>query len=212
MLNIKILSFNAFQVNTYLLYDETGECAIIDPACYEPHEEKQLEEFIDSNKLKPVLQLYTHCHIDHVLGTNFVSEKYGLKPMTHKDSEFFFKTAKMHGASFGFEIEELVMPEKWIEDKEIITFGNQKLEAILAPGHAAGSLCYYNEDNKFLISGDVLFHGSIGRTDLPTGDFNTLISSIKNRLMVLPENTVVYPGHGDKSTIGFEKNNNPFLT
>jgi hydroxyacylglutathione hydrolase len=211
MLNIKIFQFNPFQVNTYVLYDETGECAIIDPACYEPHEEKLLDEFIKSNKLKPVLQLYTHCHIDHVLGTNYVSKKFGLKPLTHKDSAVFIDSAKVYGESFGFKIEDLEKPERWIEDKEILKFGNQYLEAIYTPGHAAGSICFYNENEKFLISGDVLFHGSIGRTDLPTGDYDTLIKSIIHRLLVLPDETIVYPGHGDKSSIKFERANNPFL-
>ncbi|MFO8067531.1 MAG: MBL fold metallo-hydrolase [Bacteroidales bacterium] len=211
MCKIEIFSFNPFQVNTYVLYDETGECAIIDPACYEPHEEKELADFISSKGLKPVLQLYTHCHIDHVLGTNFVSKKYGLKPLTHKESAVFIDNAKVYGESFGFELDELVKPEKWLEENEIISFGNQKLKTLHTPGHAAGSLCFYNEDNKFVICGDVLFQGSIGRTDLPTGDYDLLIKSIKEKLLSLPEDVVVYSGHGPQSTIGFEKANNPFL-
>ncbi len=212
MIQIKVLVFNPFQVNTYILYDETGECAIIDPACYETFEEEMLHEFISSNKLKPVLHLYTHCHIDHVLGTNFIYEKYGIKPMTHIDSKVFIQNAKAHGTGFGFNIQELVMPEKWIEDEEVLSFGKQKLKAILTPGHANGSLCYYDEKNEFVVCGDVLFHGGIGRTDLPTGDYETLINSINTKLLTLPDNVVVFPGHGDKSTIGFEKSNNPFLT
>lgn len=211
MHKIKTFSFNPFQVNTYILYDETGECAIIDPACYEPFEEDMLLKFIEENNLKPVLQLYTHCHIDHVLGTNFVSKNYGLKPLTHKDSEFFINNAKQFAGSFGFEINDLVKPEKWLQDEEIITFGKQKLQAILTPGHAAGSICYYNEAAGFVVTGDVLFCGGIGRTDLPTGDYETLIRSIKERLLILPDKTSVFPGHGDSSTIEFEKTNNPFL-
>ncbi|MFW5793631.1 MAG: MBL fold metallo-hydrolase [Bacteroidota bacterium] len=211
MIKLKIFSFNPFQVNTYILYDETGECAIIDPACYEPYEEKQLADFIEDNNLKPVLQLYTHCHIDHVLGTNFVSNKYNLKPLTHKDSAVFLESAKVYGQSFGFEIEDLVKPDKWLDDNETITFGNQQLKTIHTPGHAAGSLCFYNEENKFVICGDVLFRESIGRTDLPTGDFDLLIRSIKEKLMVLPDDVIVYSGHGPESTIGYEKANNPFL-
>ncbi|MBS4012322.1 MAG: MBL fold metallo-hydrolase [Bacteroidetes bacterium] len=211
MTYIKTFHFNPFQVNTYVIYDETGECAIIDPACYTESEEKIFKDFILQNNLKPVLQLYTHCHIDHVLGTNFISKTFGLKPITHQDSAIFIDNAKSYGASFGFEINDLVKPEKWILDNEELKFGNQSFKAIHTPGHAAGSICFYNEAEKTLFSGDVLFQGSIGRTDLPTGDYDTLIKSIINKLLILPDDVTVYPGHGDKTSIKYERVNNPFL-
>jgi len=211
MLKIKIFSFNPFQVNTYVLYDATGECTIIDAACYGNHEEIQLKTFIEENNLKPVLLLNTHCHIDHLLGNNFVSQTWGLKPMTHKDCIPFLENAVEYGLTFGFEIQKPVMPEKYLSDGQIIKFGNQELKVLEAPGHADGSVCFYHEKENFVIAGDVLFQNSIGRTDLPTGDFDKLIHSIQTKLMVLPDNVTVYCGHGPATTIGDEKRNNPFF-
>ncbi len=211
MTNIHSIVFNPFQVNTFLLYDETGECVIIDPACYEPHEEAQLAGFIEQKQLKPVAILYTHAHIDHILGNNFAIRQFGLKPLTHKDSLPFMTSAHQYGKTFGFEVDELIVPERFIEDGQEIRFGNQKLIALHTPGHAAGSICYYHEKEGFVIAGDVLFSGSIGRTDLPTGDFDLLIRSIEEKLMSLPDEVKVYPGHGPATTIGQERNTNPFL-
>lgn len=211
MLKIKIFPFNPFQVNTYVLYDETGECAIIDASCYEGSEENQLKAFIDENELKPVLLLNTHCHIDHILGNNFVYRTWGLKPMMHKDSIPFLDNAVEYGQTFGFEVEKPVMPEDFISEDQIIRFGDQQLKVLETPGHAAGSVCFLHEKENFVIAGDVLFHNSIGRTDLPTGDFDMLINSIKSKLMVLPDDTRVYCGHGPATTIGNERKENPFL-
>jgi hydroxyacylglutathione hydrolase len=212
MLHIEVMPFNPFQTNTYILYDETGKCAIIDPSCYERHEEKQLASFIEQKKLKPELLLFTHCHIDHMLGNNFVAKKYRIKPLTHKDSMIFLENSRNYAKSFGFDISRPVMPEKFIEDGDQIKFGNQTLGAIYTPGHAAGSICYYHEASGSIIVGDVLFQNSIGRTDLPTGDHDTLIKSILKNLLTLPEEVKVYPGHGPSTSIGYEKRTNPFLT
>lgn len=212
MLQIEVMPFNPFQTNTYILYDETGKCVIIDPSCYEKEEEKKLSAFIEQKKLKPVAILYTHCHIDHMLGNNYVAKKYRIKPFTHKDSLLFLENSRTYAKSFGFEIDKPVMPESFLEDGDIVKFGNQQLRAIHAPGHAAGSLCYYHEESGSLVVGDVLFQNSIGRTDLPTGDHDTLIKSILQSLMTLPEDVTVYPGHGPSTNIGYEKKTNPFLT
>lgn len=211
MTTIQPLVFNPFQVNTFVLYDETGECVIIDPACYEPHEEKELAAFIEKEQLKPVAILFTHCHIDHILGNNFSVRHFRIPAMAHRDGLPFLINSTAYGKTFGFEIEEPIMPEKFIEDGEIITFGHQKLKVLLTPGHAAGSLCFYHEKDSFVISGDVLFYNSIGRTDLPTGDFELLIGSIKDKLLSLPDEVKVFPGHGPATTIGHERNTNPFL-
>ena len=206
------MPFNPFQTNTYVLYDETGECVIVDPSCYEKREQEQLAAFIDEKKLKPVALLFTHCHIDHMLGNNFVAKKYKLKPLTHKDSLLFLENSRDYGKSFGFDVERPIMPEKFLEDGDVVHFGNQQLQVIYTPGHAAGSLCYYHKPSQSLIAGDVLFQNSIGRTDLPTGDYDTLIKTILQKLMLLPEEVTVYPGHGPSTSIGYEKKTNPFLT
>lgn len=211
-MHIRQFSFNPFQVNTYILYDDTGECAIIDASCYEKHEKKQFADFIEEKQLKPVLQLFTHCHIDHMLGSRFVSKTYKLKPLTHKDSLPFLENSKEYGKAFGFDVEKPVLPEVFIDDGDILMFGKQELKVLHTPGHAAGSLCYYHESGNLVVVGDVLFQGSIGRTDLPTGDHDLLIKSILQKLMVLPDNTTVYPGHGPSTLIADERKANPYLT
>jgi len=210
-MKIKTLSFNPFQVNTYVLYDGTGECVIIDPACYEPNEERALVSFIDGEGLKPVAVLYTHCHVDHILGGRFVCERFALKPLAHADTMPFLENSVEHGRLFGFEVKKPVMPEEFLNEGDSIVFGDQKLEVIHAPGHADGSLCFYHPVAGLLISGDVLFQAGIGRTDLPTGDYDTLIASINNKLMTLPPGVKVFPGHGPATTIGYEREHNPFL-
>lgn len=212
MVKIKKFTFNAFQVNTYVLYDETGECAIIDASCYEKHEKRKLADFINENNLTPVVQLLTHCHIDHMLGSRFVSKTFKLKPLTHKDSLPFLENSKEYGKVFGFDVDKPVMPDIFLDDGDIIEFGKQELKAIYTPGHAAGSLCFYHEAGKFVIVGDVLFQQSVGRTDLPTGNHDELIKSILQKLLVLPGETTVYPGHGPETSIEDEKTSNPFLT
>ncbi len=212
MLKIKLLVLNPFQVNTFILYDSTKECVIIDPACYDDAEKIALEEFIEEEKLQPKFALNTHGHIDHILGNNFVTEKYNIPLKVHKDTLFFIERSKEYGQTFGFEIQDQVKPSTLIEDGDILTFGQQQLKAILVPGHANGSLCFYHEKEKKLFCGDVLFKGGIGRTDLPTGNYDKLIKNINEKLLTLPEDVVVYPGHGPETTINEEKNSNPFLT
>ncbi len=212
MIQVKQFTFNPFQVNTYILYDETGECAIIDASCYEKQEKKALAQYISDNNLRPVLQLFTHCHIDHMLGSRFISKTYKLKPLTHKDSLPFLQNSKDYGKAFGFDLDKPVMPDVFIDDGDILQFGHQELKVLHTPGHAAGSLCYYHAASNFVVVGDVLFQGSVGRTDLPTGDHDLLIKSILQKLMVLPADTRVYPGHGPETTIGEERTANPYLT
>lgn len=212
MIQIKQFVFNPFQVNTYILYDETGECAIMDASCYEKEEKKELSRFIEDNGLRPVLQLFTHCHIDHMLGSRFISKTYKLKPLTHKDSLTFLENSKDYGKAFGFDVDKPVMPDVYLDDGDILQFGNQEVKVLHTPGHAAGSLCYYSVEGNFVVVGDVLFRGSVGRTDLPTGDHDLLIKSILQKLMVLPSDTTVYPGHGPATSIGEERTANPYLT
>lgn len=212
MITIDSLVFNPFQVNTYILHDESLECVIIDAACYEKNEQNELSNFITSKNLKPVKHLITHCHIDHIMGSNFVYEKYKLSPIIHKAGMQFLQSAAEYAALYGFCVEKIPNPLKFIEDNEAISFGLSTLQTIYTPGHADGSICYYCAVDKLLIVGDVLFKSGMGRTDLPTGKHELLIDNIKNRLFTLPDETTVYPGHGPSTTIGFEKRNNPFVS
>jgi hydroxyacylglutathione hydrolase len=210
MISIKKFVFNPFEVNAFILSDETKECILIDPACYEDFEKKELSDFIDRNSLKPVKLLNTHCHVDHILGNSFISEKYKLSTEIHKAGLPLLGNLKGYGLMFGLTVENIPKPDKFIEDNQIIRFGNSSLKAIYTPGHADGSLVFYSEEG-FVIVGDVLFNASIGRTDLPSGNHELLIKNIKNKLFVLPDNTKVYCGHGPETTIAFEKENNPFF-
>jgi len=208
---LKTFTFNPFQVNTYVLYDESGQCVIIDPACYEDTEKKILAEFIMKEKLEPLFVLNTHGHVDHILGNNFITKEFNIPLKTHNDSLYFIEKGKEYAQVFGFEIQDQVKPEEFLEDGGVINYGNQQLKLIYTPGHADGSLCFYHQEDGLLFCGDVLFRAGIGRTDLPTGDYEKLIKNIKEKLMVLPEDVVVYPGHGPETTIREEKNSNPFI-
>ncbi len=211
MISIKTLVFNSFSVNTYILYDETLECVIIDPGCHGAEEEIELASFISENKLKPVALINTHFHVDHILGNSFVCSKYDLKPTGHAGGSMFWRTAREFGSVFNLDIDEVEKTEHFVETGDLITFGNSGLEVRYTPGHADGSICLINHPQKFVIAGDVLFYGSIGRTDLPTGDFDTLIESIQTQLFNLDNDYTVYPGHGPETSIGYEKMNNPFI-
>lgn len=210
-MQIERFAFNDFQVNTYLLYDESRECVIIDPGCYYPSEKDQLVDFIENNKLKPVRQIYTHCHVDHLLGINFIFEKYGVKPEIHKDGAFLLPQTEQFASMYGFEMEEPVKPDQYIAAGDEIKFGKTLLSVIDTPGHVNGSVCFIHHESKSIITGDVLFRDSIGRTDLPTGDFNLLKQSIHDKLFILSDDYTAYPGHGPETTIGYEKENNPFV-
>ncbi len=211
MITIKTFVFNAFQENTYLLYDETKECIIIDAGCYIENERNEISSFISDNNLTPKFLLNTHCHIDHILGNNFLAEKYNLKLRAHKDDSVLLANAVSYGSVYGFEIAEPVKIENEVDEQSEIKFGNSSLKPLYVPGHSPGSLAYYSAEDNFVIVGDVLFAGSIGRTDLPGGDYDTLINSINSKLLPLGDNVKVYTGHGPYTTIGAEIHSNPFL-
>ena len=211
MISIKTFVFNSFMVNTYVLYDETREAIVVDAACSDTREEDQFSQFIASNHLKLVHNINTHCHIDHILGNAFIEKEYGLKPEYHKASEPFLATAPEVGASFGYQLAVVPRAGTLLHDGEFVDFGHSGLEVLYTPGHADGSICLYNEPQDFVITGDVLFRGSVGRTDLPSGNLSLLMEGIRKKLYTLPDKTVVYPGHGPETTIGFEKENNPFV-
>ena len=213
MITIKEFTFNFFGENTFLLYDETKEAVLIDCGCITPNEENTLSDFIKNNNLTLKRLLSTHYHFDHVIGNAYIFHKYGIRPEMHKDEKNgTTPTLNMQASKFGIptSFEEIDLLNN-IEDNEEIRFGNSVLKAILVPGHSPASLAFYGEADKFVIAGDALFQGSIGRTDLWGGDYGTLISNITDRLLTLPNDTTVYPGHGPSTTIGAEKANNPFL-
>jgi hydroxyacylglutathione hydrolase len=212
MINIKQFTFNPYQENTYVLFDETGECVIIDPGMYEPAEQNEFVAFIKSAGLKPVQLLNTHCHIDHVLGNRFVFDNWGLKPQFHRGELVILQAIPGYAPQMGIRYELSPEPEHFLEESGSLTFGNSKLDLIFAPGHSPAHLCFYSEADNFLIGGDVLFYNSIGRTDLPGGNHEQLIQSIRENLFVLPDDCKVFPGHGKSTTIGYEKKTNPFLT
>ncbi|TSA28252.1 MAG: MBL fold metallo-hydrolase [Bacteroidetes bacterium] len=211
MITIKKFVFNGFLVNTYILFDETREAIIVDAACADTREERQLVDFLEANSLKLVRNINTHCHIDHILGNAFIEDHYGLRPEYHPASESFLLRAKEIGDAYGFRIDRIPEAGSFINDGEKITWGQSELNVLYTPGHADGSCCLYSQKQGFVLSGDVLFRDSIGRTDFPTGDFDLLMESIRERLFTLPDNTIVYSGHGPETEIGYEKRNNPFI-
>ena len=211
MMQIARFTFNPFQENTYVLYDETLECVIIDPGCYEPEEKEELFNFIQTQTLKPVHLLNTHCHIDHVLVNKFVGEAFKLQPEIHELEEKLLDACLQYGQVYGIFMEASPAPITNLKEGVAIKFGNCTLEMIHAPGHSPGSICFWHKESDTLIGGDVLFSQSIGRTDLPGGDTETLLRSIREKLFILPRKTIVYPGHGPETSIEFEKANNPFL-
>ncbi|MES2828942.1 MAG: MBL fold metallo-hydrolase [Bacteroidota bacterium] len=211
MITIKKFTFNPVRENTYILYDETMQCAIVDPGMYDGSEQNDLVAFIRDQKLIPVLLLNTHCHYDHVFGNKFVFDNWSLKPRFHEGELIVLQAIAGYLPKMGLRYELSPEPEVFLPETGVITFGNSKLQLIFAPGHSPAHLCFYAKEDNFLIGGDVLFYGSIGRTDLPGGNHDQLISNIKNKLFSLPDGCTVYPGHGPATTIGFEKLNNPFL-
>jgi hydroxyacylglutathione hydrolase len=211
MANVQAFVNNPFQENTYILFDETGECVIIDPGMETAQEQNAVVNFIRDNNLKLVLLLNTHCHIDHILGNKFIFDQYGLKPQFNEGELPVLEAASAYAPSMGIRYELSPLPDEFLPEKGTIHFGNTGLTLIFAPGHSPAHLCFYDKAANILIGGDVLFRRSIGRTDLPGGNFTQLVDNIEQKLFTLPDDCTVYPGHGPETTIGYEKENNPFL-
>lgn len=212
MIEVKSFTFNAFQENTYIIYNEEKEAIIFDPGCNNQNERDVLSGYIDSLNLTPTKLVNTHCHIDHVLGNRFVANQYKLKLEASELEKAVLSSCVMVSQMYGLPYDGSPDIETFLKESSIFKLGNDSFRILLCPGHSPGSLCFYHEEAKMVIGGDVLFMGSIGRTDLPGGDFDTLISSIRTKLFSLPDETIVYPGHGPATTIGVEKTSNPFLT
>jgi len=211
MLTVQRFTFNPVQENTYVVYNEKGQCCIIDPGCYFAGEEQELKEFVDQNKLKPVLLLNTHCHLDHIFGNNFIHKTFGLDLHLHKLEKPVLDYGPAAGQLWQLPFVNYEGELKFVEEGEQIALGEDKLQVLFTPGHSPGHVSYYSSENKFILSGDVLFEGSVGRTDLPGGDFTILEESIKTKLYTLPPDTIVYSGHGNTTTIGDEMKSNPYV-
>lgn len=211
-MNIKIFEFNPVRENTYILYDETKECVIIDAGCFYPEEESQLLSFISENKLNVKHLLNTHLHFDHVLGITFIENEFHLKAEANKDDEFLLESLPMQMEMFGFKpIKEIPVIGKYLYEDDIVKFGNLGLAVLAVPGHSPGSIAFYSEKNRAVFVGDALFKSSIGRTDLPKGNHSQLLQAIQEKLFTLPLETIVYPGHGPATSIGEEIRFNPFF-
>jgi hydroxyacylglutathione hydrolase len=211
MIRTEALAFNDFMVNTYLVWDETGQCLVVDPAFYSEREQRDFELVIGEKDLTVSGMVNTHCHVDHVLGIRYLKTKYGCAFRAHRDEEKVIASVPLMANIFGWNVKPLDPVDEYLEDNASIPVGNHSLQVIHVPGHSMGSLAFYSREGGFVITGDALFQGSIGRTDLPGGDYDTLIGSVRNRLLVLPPETVAYPGHGPATTIGKEAADNPFL-
>ncbi len=210
MLTVKSFVFSPIQENTYVLYNNKDACAIIDPGCYFGNERRTLQEFIEEQKLIPKILLNTHCHLDHVFGNKFVHDEYNLSLHLHEKEKPVLEYAPEAGLRWNMPFENYRGELIFLKEGDTVKLGDDELFVLFTPGHSPGSICFYCSAQQFIISGDVLFRLGIGRTDLPGGDFDTLITSIRERLFRLPDNTTIYPGHGDPTTIGFEKKHNPF--
>lgn len=211
MLTVQSFTFNPLQENTYVLYNEKKDCCIIDPGCYFASEEQELQLFIKENGLQPILLLNTHCHLDHIFGNKFIAQTFNLPLHLHHLEKPVLDLGPASGQLWQMPFDNYEGEMNFIAEGDRIKIGGDELQVLFTPGHSPGSISFYNKESRFVISGDVLFQGSVGRTDLPGGNFITLDESIKTRLYTLPADTIVYPGHGNATTIGDEMKDNPFV-
>ncbi|MDQ1296222.1 MAG: hydroxyacylglutathione hydrolase [Bacteroidota bacterium] len=210
-MNIFRLVFSPIEVNTYILADDSGKCAVVDCGCYDRTEFDRLTGFLEEKNLEPVMLLNTHCHLDHIFGNGMFLARYNLGTCCHKDEESNRLDSVLHAQLFGLKMDPPPEPAVLLNDGQTITFGSVSLKVLHVPGHAAGSLAFYSRNDNVVFTGDALFSGSIGRTDLPGGNYETLLQSIKSKLFTLPPSTTVFPGHGDSTTIGTEMETNPYF-
>jgi hydroxyacylglutathione hydrolase len=211
MLQLEILTCNPFAENTLLAWDETGEAVIVDPGCWTPEEQSRLLERIQTLGLRPVRLLNTHGHLDHVLGNRFVAETFGLRPELHPEDTPLLERLEEIAALYGLRADPSPPVGNWLQEGELICFGRTRWSVLHTPGHSPGSVCFFDPDNRVLIGGDVLFRGSIGRTDLWRGSYPQLMDSIVRKLLPLGEDIRLYPGHGPATTLGLERRDNPFV-
>jgi len=211
-MKIHKFTFNPITENTYILYDESSRCIIVDAGCYTRGEQEELTDFIKKKGLTPEKIINTHGHFDHLLGNSFCREKYHIPFYIHKDDVEMVTEANSMASFFGVSLKPVSPPEGLLKEGDKITLGKSFLEVIHLPGHSPGGVAFYNKEQGFLLSGDSLFSGAIGRTDFPGGNGKKLVDAIKEKILILPEKTIVYTGHGPETTIKVEKESNPFLT
>jgi glyoxylase-like metal-dependent hydrolase (beta-lactamase superfamily II) len=204
-------TLNPFLENTYLVWDDTGQCAIVDPGMYLPREQQLVQEFIRQKGLQPVLCLNTHCHIDHVFGNAWVHRTYGLLPQLPEAELVVLQAAPVFGEVYGFPFEPSPQPEVYLQPGSVARVGDIELEVLSVPGHSPGHVAFWHPATRQVLAGDVLFQGSIGRTDLPGGDMDTLMHSIFDVLLPLGDDVTVHPGHGNPTTLGQERQRNVYL-
>lgn len=210
-LKIKQFVFNFFQENTFVVSDESGNAVIIDPGCYTPEEEKQLQNHIHENHLRPAAILLTHGHIDHIIGVPFCTSEWGIPLAMHPGDRHLLTQAPVYSQMFGFSVPTLPEPAKWLSEEEFFQAGNISFQILHVPGHSPGGIALYAREGRLLFAGDILFNGSVGRSDLPGGDHDLLIRGIRQKLLSLPGETLVWPGHGPSTSIEAERIANPFL-
>lgn len=211
MIRTEALLFNDFQVNTYLVWDESQECLVVDPAFYSKDEQEHFLNLIKEMGLKVIGQINTHCHVDHILGVDFMKTRFNAPLRAHAEELKIVRNAPLMGDMFGWKVKAIEGIDEVLVEDQMIPVGKHNLQVLHVPGHSPGSVALYSREGTFVITGDALFRASIGRTDLPGGDYDTLMASIGEKLLVLPPETIVYPGHGPSSTIAYEMEENPFL-
>ena len=211
MLYLQSFTFNPFQENTYVIFNDKNQCWIVDPGMYNAAENSRLDDFINHKQLTPQAIINTHAHIDHILGAQYLKNKYNIPFHLHEKDQILLDNAIASAAMFGFDFRDTPKVDSYLKEGTFYQAGDDKLEIRFAPGHAPGHIVFYYPEGNWVFAGDVLFNGSIGRTDLPGGNFETLINSIHTQLFTLPDGTVVHSGHGPATTIGNEKLHNPFL-
>jgi glyoxylase-like metal-dependent hydrolase (beta-lactamase superfamily II) len=211
MINVKIFPFNPLQENTYILYNQNNQCVIIDPGCYSEAEREKIKDFIAEKGLKPVLLVNTHCHLDHVFGNKFIADTYKLELFIHPGEKLVLDHAPTSGLMWNLPFDNYTGNIHDLVPGEYINLGDEQLQILFTPGHSPASVSFYSQSNGFLLAGDVLFRDSVGRTDLPGGSPDILMKSIKDQFYILPDETIVYSGHGMPTTIGHEKKHNPYV-
>jgi len=211
-MEIKTFHFNPLMVNTYILSDETGEAVIVDPGNCQSYEDQQILDYVSAKNLTIKYIINTHPHLDHIAGNPWCKAKYHADVLMHDGGMKEYNRAFAYAAVFGFEVDKMPDPDRYLQEGDEITFGNQKLSVRYTPGHCTGSVSLYSAESKVVFTGDLIFEQSVGRSDLPTGNAEELLESIREKILTLPDEVTILSGHGDPTTVGRERRSNPYIT